>query len=100
MLYSLEGMKDLEWDKLLKLQSKNGSFLSSPAATAFAFMQTKDQKCLAYLTNLVAKFKGGVPNAYPVDMYERIWIVDRLQRLGIARYFSSEIKDCLTYIYR
>ncbi|KAI3807367.1 hypothetical protein L1987_23295 [Smallanthus sonchifolius] len=100
MLYSLEGMKDLEWDKLLKLQSENGSFLFSPAATAFAFMQTKDQKCLAYLTNLVAKFKGGVPNAYPVDMYERIWILDRLQRLGIARYFRSEIKDCLTYIYR
>ncbi|KAI7728382.1 hypothetical protein M8C21_009459, partial [Ambrosia artemisiifolia] len=100
MLYSLEGMKDLEWDKLLKLQSENGSFLFSPAATAFAFMQTKDQKCLAYLTNLVAKFQGGVPNAYPVDMYERIWSVDRLQRLGIARYFGPEIKDCLTYIYR
>ncbi|KAI3762755.1 hypothetical protein L1987_53196 [Smallanthus sonchifolius] len=100
MLYSLEGMKDLEWDKLLKLQSENGSFLCSPAATAFAFMQTKDQKCLTYLTNLVDKFKGGVPNAYPVDMYERIWILDRLQRLGIARYFRSEINDCLTYIYR
>lgn len=33
-------------------------------------------------------------------MYERTWIVDRLQRLGIARYFHSEIKDCVDYIYR
>ncbi|MFS7903202.1 putative ent-copalyl diphosphate synthase [Helianthus anomalus] len=60
MIYSLEGLKDLEWDKLLKLQSENGSIVYSPSATAFAFMQTKDQKCLAYLTNLVDKFKGGV----------------------------------------
>lgn len=59
MLYSLEGLKDLEWDKLLNLQSENGSFLFSPASTAFAYMQTKDQKCLEYLTNLVSKFKGG-----------------------------------------
>ncbi|KAK1427263.1 hypothetical protein QVD17_15946 [Tagetes erecta] len=100
MIYSLEGLKDLEWDNLLNLQSENGSFLFSPASTAFAYMQTKDQKCLAYLTNLVSNFNGGVPNAYPVDMYERIWMVDRLQRLGIARYFRSEIKDCLAYIYR
>ncbi|KAI3682550.1 hypothetical protein L1987_82606 [Smallanthus sonchifolius] len=71
-----------------------------PAATAFAFMQTKDQKCLTYLTNLVAKFQGGVPHLYPIDMFEQIWMVDRLQRLGIARYFRSEIKECVDYIYR
>nr|QTW97446.1 CPS5 [Artemisia annua] len=100
MLISLEGMKDLEWDKLLKLQCTNGSFLCSPAATASAFMQTKDQNCLTYLTNLVAKFNGGVPHTYPIDMFEHIWIVDRLQRLGIAHYFRSEIKDCVAYIYR
>ncbi|KAM0051074.1 putative ent-copalyl diphosphate synthase [Helianthus debilis subsp. tardiflorus] len=100
MLYSLEGMKDLEWDKLLKLQSENGSIVYSPSATAFAFMQTKDQKCLAYLTNLVDKFKGGVPHVYPVEIFEQSWMVDRLQRLGIARYFQSEIKKCVDYIYR
>nr|AKP96363.1 putative labda-7,13E-dienyl diphosphate synthase [Grindelia integrifolia] len=100
LLYSLEGMNDLEWDKLLKLKSENGSFLCSPAATAFAFMETKDQDCLAYLTDLVAKFNGGVPTFYPTDMYEQIWIVDRLQRLGIAHYFSSEINNFVDHIYR
>nr|QTW97445.1 CPS4 [Artemisia annua] len=100
MLMSLEGMKDLEWDKLLKLQCTNGSFLGSPSATASAFMQTKDQNCLTYLTNLVAKFNGGVPPVYPVDLFEHIWIVDRLQRLGIAHYFRSEINDFVAYIYR
>nr|AGN70887.1 labda-13-en-8-ol diphosphate synthase [Grindelia hirsutula] len=100
LLYSLEGMKDLDWGKLLKLQSENGAFLYSPAATAFAFMQTKDQKCLSFLTNVVKRFNGGVPHVYPVEIFERLWMVDRLQRLGISRYFYYEIKDCVDYIYR
>lgn len=135
LLHSLEGMPNLEWEKLLKLQSKEGSFLFSPSSTAFALMQTKDEKCLQYLTKAVTKFDGGgkfswwfmelllllckrgmflnmeiyqiivlefvvVPNVYPVDLFEHIWIVDRLQRLGISRYFNSEIKDCVEYIHR
>ncbi|KAD4584469.1 hypothetical protein E3N88_22070 [Mikania micrantha] len=100
LLHSLEGMSGLEWEKLLKLQCKDGSFLFSPSSTAFALMQTKDEKCLQYLTNIVTKFNGGVPNVYPVDIFERIWVVDRLQRLGIARYFEPEIKDCVQYIHR
>ncbi|KAD6120133.1 hypothetical protein E3N88_11404 [Mikania micrantha] len=98
LLHSLEGMPNLEWEKLLKLQCKDGSFLFSPSSTAFALMQTKDEKCLQYLNNIVTKFKGGVPNVYPVDLFEHIWVVDRLQRLGISRYFKSEIKKCVKYI--
>ncbi|KAI7747801.1 hypothetical protein M8C21_010824, partial [Ambrosia artemisiifolia] len=100
LLHSLEGMPDLEWEKLLQLQCQDGSFLFSPSSTAFALMQTKDEKCLQYLTNIVTKFNGGVPNVYPVDLFEHIWVVDCLQRLGIARYFKPEIKDCVEYIYR
>ena len=70
LLYSLEGMKDLEWERLLKLLCRNGSFMCSPAPTAFAFMQTKDQKCLAYLTNLVAKFNGGGKNHMHICVYK------------------------------
>ncbi|XP_071716080.1 ent-copalyl diphosphate synthase 1-like [Rutidosis leptorrhynchoides] len=100
LLHSLEGMADLNWEKLLKLQCKDGSFLFSPSSTAFALMQTKDEKCLQYLTNTVTKFNGGVPNVYPVDLFEHIWVVDRIQRLGISRYFDSEIKNCVAYIHR
>nr|ALJ30096.1 copalyl pyrophosphate synthase 2 [Stevia rebaudiana]QYL01192.1 terpene synthase 2 [Stevia rebaudiana] len=100
MLYSLEGIKDWDWEKILKHQSENGSIVYSTTATSFTYMQTKDQKCLTFLTNLVDKFKGGVPHVYPVDLFEQIWMVDRLQRLGIDRYFRSEIKECTDYIYR
>ncbi|KAI4301251.1 hypothetical protein L6164_034546 [Bauhinia variegata] len=100
LLHSLEGMSGLDWKQLLKLQSQDGSFLFSPSSTAFALMQTKDQNCLNYLNKAVTKFNGGVPNVYPVDLFEHIWIVDRLQRLGISRYFEQEIKECMNYVYR
>ncbi|KAL1225101.1 Ent-copalyl diphosphate synthase [Cardamine amara subsp. amara] len=100
LLHSLEGMHDLDWEKLLKLQCQDGSFLFSPSSTAFAFMQTRDNNCLGYLRNAVKRFNGGVPNVFPVDLFEHIWIVDRLQRLGISRYFEEEIKECLDYVHR
>ncbi|KAL5701876.1 muconate cycloisomerase [Ranunculus cassubicifolius] len=64
LLYSLEGMPDLNWEKLLNLQHPN------------------------------------VPHCYPIDLFERLWVVDRLERLGISRNFKSEIKNCLDYVYR
>ncbi|XP_050238848.1 ent-copalyl diphosphate synthase 1 [Mercurialis annua] len=100
LLHSLEGMPGLEWDKLLKLQCPDGSFLFSPSSTAFALMQTKDQNALAYLNKIVQKFKGGVPNVFPVDLFEHIWAVDRLHRLGISRYFENELKECIDYVAR
>lgn len=41
-----------------------------------------------------------MPNVYPVDMFEHIWAVDKLQRLGISRYMEVEIKECLDYVYK
>lgn len=143
LLHSLEGMPGLDWEKLLILQSQDGSFLFSPSSTAFALMQTKDENCLGYLKKAVHRFNGGgnyklpfypsiankqnknncyfslskcacllaflilfhfilflVPNVYPVDLFEHLWAVDRLQRLGISRYFQPEIKECINYVYR
>jgi hypothetical protein len=59
LLLSLEGMPGLDWDRLFKLQSPDGSFLSSAAPTAYALMQTGNKKCLEYLTDIVHKFNGG-----------------------------------------
>ncbi|KAF9605975.1 hypothetical protein IFM89_021301 [Coptis chinensis] len=42
LLYSLEGMPhDLDWEKLLKLQHPNGSFLCSTSATAYALCRRR-----------------------------------------------------------
>ncbi|KAK9083890.1 hypothetical protein Scep_030361 [Stephania cephalantha] len=100
LLHSLEGMAGLDWERILKFQCSDGSLLFSPSSTAFALMQTKDEKCLEYLIKAVERFGGGVPNVYPVDMFEHIWAVDRLERLGVSRYFESEIKECMNYVAR
>ncbi|CAD6253563.1 unnamed protein product [Miscanthus lutarioriparius] len=99
-LLSLEGMPGLDWKMLRKLQCPDGSFMSSPAPTAYALMQTGDPKCFEFLDRLVGKYNGSVPFVYPIEMFERLWIVDRLERLGISRYFKSEIEDYLEYVYR
>ncbi|KAK4388993.1 Syn-copalyl diphosphate synthase TPS3, chloroplastic [Sesamum angolense] len=75
-----------------------------PAATSFAVMETKDENCLAYINYVVNKFNGGyyfsAPTVYPVDIFARLWAVDRLQRLGVSRFFAPEIKNCLDHVYR
>ncbi|KAL1532385.1 Gly-Xaa carboxypeptidase [Salvia divinorum] len=99
LLFSLEGLGDQDWEKILKLQSGDGSFLTSPSSTAYVFMQTKDEKCLKFVENAVKNCNGGAPHTYPVDVFARLWAVDRLQRLGISRFFHQEIKYFLDHIH-
>lgn len=35
-----------------------------------------------------------------MDLFEHLWVVDRLERLGISRYFEQEIQHCLDYVSR
>ena len=137
LLFSLEAIPGLQWDKLQSVRSKDGSYLFCPSSTAFAFNQSKDPHCFAYLNNVAQSFNGGggvscvhipidlkhksllidhlndngevnllnmssiaVPDFYPVEFFEKLWIVDRLERLGIARYFQPQIKDILDYVHR
>ncbi|KAK8948912.1 hypothetical protein KSP39_PZI005113 [Platanthera zijinensis] len=39
-----------------------------------------------------------VPNVYPVDIFERLWAVDRLQRLGISHHFEAEIEPLVNVL--
>ncbi|KAM0857064.1 hypothetical protein ACQ4PT_048739 [Festuca glaucescens] len=100
LLFSLEGMQDVDWKRILKLRCPDGSIMSCPASTAYALMQTGDNKCLEFLDGIIKKFNGGAPTFYPIDLFEHLWLVDRLVRLGISTYFTSEIKECLEYVYR
>lgn len=59
MLFSLEGLRNLDWPRLLKLQMEDGSFLTCPSSTAIAFMETNDDKCFKFLKNVVEKCNGG-----------------------------------------
>jgi hypothetical protein len=102
LMQSLEGLKglDIDWQRVLKLQIADGSVMASPAATAFALMQTGDEKCNSYLANLVRQFDGAVPHFYPLDNFQVLWTIDVLERLGIDRYFQDEIQPALAEIHK
>ena len=55
----MEGLEDLDMEKLLKLQCPDGSMFYSPASTAHVLTHTKDPNCLKYLNHLVDTFNGG-----------------------------------------
>ncbi|KAH7858943.1 hypothetical protein Vadar_029664 [Vaccinium darrowii] len=61
LLHTMEGLGvvGLEWEKLLKFQCSNGSFLINTSSTAYALMQTKDENCFRYLNEIVENFNGG-----------------------------------------
>ncbi|ONK68136.1 uncharacterized protein A4U43_C05F7820 [Asparagus officinalis] len=100
MLYSLEALQEVvQWKRILKLQSRDGSFLSSPSATAAAYMNSGDAKCLEFLTYIIRRFQEYAPCQYPFDLLERIWAVDTIQRLGIDHYFKDEISDTINYVH-
>nr|BAD42452.1 ent-CDP synthase [Oryza sativa Japonica Group] len=100
LLHSLEGMENLDWERLLQFKCPAGSLHSSPAASAYALSETGDKELLEYLETAINNFDGGAPCTYPVDNFDRLWSVDRLRRLGISRYFTSEIEEYLEYAYR
>nr|QND75951.1 diterpene synthase [Thuja plicata] len=101
MLQCLEGVQEIiDWKRVLKLQSKDGSFSGSPASTACVFMHTRDIKSLQFLTSLVKKFGDHVPSMYPVDIAERLRAVDCVERLGLERHFQTEIKQAMDYVFQ
>ncbi|KAH9297120.1 hypothetical protein KI387_028802 [Taxus chinensis] len=101
MLNALEGLEEvIDWDKIMRFQSKDGSFLSSPASTACVLMHTGDESCFAFLNNVLDKFGGCVPCLYSIDLLERLSLVDNIEHLGIGRHFKQEIKVALDYVYR
>ncbi|PKU86964.1 Levopimaradiene synthase, chloroplastic [Dendrobium catenatum] len=102
LLHSLEAIEVelVQWDRILKLQSANGSISDSPSATTITYLNTHDSKCLEYLTYIVKRFEDHAPFLYPVDTYERNWMIDTIQRLGIDHHFCKEISNALDFLYR
>ncbi|PNT61834.1 hypothetical protein BRADI_5g21480v3 [Brachypodium distachyon] len=100
MAYVAEGLGNLQnWNEVMKFQRKNGSLFNSPSTTAAALIYIYDDKALQYLNLLVNKFGGSVPTMYPANAYCQLSMVDSLEKIGIARHFSREIKSILEITY-
>uniref|UniRef100_A0ACD5ZR41 Uncharacterized protein n=1 Tax=Avena sativa TaxID=4498 RepID=A0ACD5ZR41_AVESA len=100
MAYVAEGLGNLpDWNGVMKFQRKNGSLFNSPSTTAAALIYYYDEKALQYLNLLVSKFGNVVPAVYPINIYCQLLMVDSLEKIGISRPFSSEIKSILDTTY-
>ncbi|KAK4793531.1 hypothetical protein SAY86_023966 [Trapa natans] len=111
LLFSLEGMGGLDWEKLLKLQVRMAHFspphppLPMPscghgikdASNTWRKLFTGSMVETTQLSSIYQPLSVflAMPGNYPVELFERLWVVDRLQRLGISRYFDEEIKVCM-----
>ncbi|XP_009106668.1 ent-kaur-16-ene synthase, chloroplastic isoform X1 [Brassica rapa] len=101
LAYVLEGTRKIQdWDLVGRYQRKNGSLFDSPATTAAAFTQFRNDGCLRYLSSLFQKFESAVPTIYPFDQYARLSVIDTLESLGIDRDFKNEIRRALDETYR
>ncbi|KAJ3698515.1 hypothetical protein LUZ61_002220 [Rhynchospora tenuis] len=101
MAYIAEGLgSSQDLNEIMKFQRANGSVLNSPSTTAFIVTQYHDDRAFDYLSSLLQQVGSSVPAAYPVEIHSHLCMVDSLQNVGIARYFSDEIKRILDRAYR
>ncbi|CAK8530503.1 unnamed protein product [Lathyrus sativus] len=86
---------------ICKNLSLDGSLFQSPSATAKAFMDYGNKKCLAYLRSLSQRCPKAVPQSYPMDEDHIILcIANQLHRFGLGQYFVGEIERLLLRVYR
>jgi len=68
---------------LRRVQSSNGSLGNSPAATAYFLTLTEDARAIAYLELVQQEMGDGLPFAYPIEVFEPLWVLDHLRRGGL-----------------
>ncbi|RZS33950.1 halimadienyl-diphosphate synthase [Herbihabitans rhizosphaerae] len=85
LLYSLEALDDLvSVPDVLKFAAPDGSMSSNPAATAAVWAATKDPAALTYLRDAARSAgDGGLPEIYPIDVFEPAWTIYLLDRAGL-----------------
>ncbi|CAK8530502.1 unnamed protein product [Lathyrus sativus] len=86
---------------ICKNLSQDGSLFQSPSATAKAYMDSGNKKCLSYLLSLSQRCPKAVPQAYPMDEdHIKLCTVNQLHRFGLGHYFEGEIEVLLSQVYR
>ncbi|KAK2987195.1 hypothetical protein RJ640_026475 [Escallonia rubra] len=101
LAYVAEGLgSSYKWREALTYQRRDGSLFNSPSTTAAALTHLRDDGCFEYLSSVLKVYKNAVPTMYPLDLYTRLCMVDRLERLGVHRYFRHEIESVLDETYR
>jgi halimadienyl-diphosphate synthase len=86
LLYSLEVLGELAPPRdVAAFAAVNGSMANNPAATAALWSATGDPTALDYLHSAaLSTGDGGMPEIYPISIFEPGWVVYLLHRAGLA----------------
>ncbi|MDP9382540.1 MAG: hypothetical protein M3Q29_20845 [Chloroflexota bacterium] len=97
LAHSLEFLgNDIDSRQVHRLRERNGSYGNSPSATAHVLAHIRDDQAEAYLSRVVGvSLNGGVPTTYPIDVFERAWI---LYNLGAANARVRGVSSHLRYL--
>lgn len=100
LLHSLEffNEKNLNFEKILTFQARNGSFLNSPSATAFVYMHTHNHKALQYLEEVANVFGGVAPVNYPLDIFRANWILNDIFDLQLESHLQHEVSALMRFL--
>lgn len=97
LLYSLEVLGELASpSELAVFAAANGSMANNPAATAALWSATGEATALAYLHDAARSTgDGGMPEIYPISVFEPSWVVYLLHRAGLATVEAKPYVDRL-----
>jgi hypothetical protein len=86
LLYSLEAVLSLfQPQHVIRFLGPDGSLANNPAATAAAWAITGDPASLTYLHRAAESTgDGGLPEVYPIDVFEPAWVLYLLGRAGLV----------------
>lgn len=86
LVYSLEALGDLASPReLSRFAASNGSMACNPAATSALWSATGDPMALEYLRSAAdSAGDGGLPEIYPISVFEPAWSIYLLRRAGLA----------------
>ncbi|MGB3442064.1 MAG: hypothetical protein WBA97_25235 [Actinophytocola sp.] len=86
LLYSLEALGELvPLPEMARFAAVNGSMANNPAATGALWEATNDQAALGYLHEAARSAgDGGMPEIYPINVFEPSWVIYLLGRAGLV----------------
>jgi hypothetical protein len=98
--YSLEFLENEKINPLdLKVhQGSDGSYGCSPGATAYILLHIDDPKAESYLRNVLKKFTNFVPIVYPLEIFEKSWVINNFLDSNISKELEEEILPSIDYL--
>ena len=99
-LYSLEFMGDsLDRELAASIQEENGSIGDSPSATSYFLMALGEEPhARRYIAEVMAGNGGGAIFSFPLEIFERAWVLYNLDLAGLLPLLREEARPHLDYL--